>query len=60
MLITNGTRFSRSVQSSVFCDVATIKTLEIAWNHIWKKGEKAKKEEFSVKVSFAKKRRIGK
>ena len=63
VLITNWTRFSlfwspsfdsqmsSSHGSSVFFDVATIKTLDIVWNHFWKKGEKAKKEE---KRSFVK------
>ena len=34
--------------SSVFCDVATIKTLDIVWNQFWKKEEKRKKKRREV------------
>ena len=34
--------------SSVFCDVATIKTLDIVWNQFWKKEEKRKKRRRGV------------
>ena len=34
--------------SSVFCDVATIKTLDIVWNQFWKKEERRKKRRRGV------------
>ena len=70
VLITNWTRFSLfwspsfdsqmlgSHGSSVFFEVATIKTLDIVWNHFWKKGKKRKKRRrgVSLRVSFAEKK----
>ena len=34
--------------SSVFCDVATIKILDIVWNHFWKRGKRPKKRRGGV------------
>ena len=60
VLITNWTRFSlfwspsfdsqmfSSHGSFVFCDVATIKTLDIVWNHFWKRGKRPKKRRGGV------------
>ena len=47
--------------SSVFCDVATIKTLDIVWNQFRKKEEKRKKWRRGVfgKSQFSEKKRIG-
>ena len=47
--------------SFVFCDVATIKTLDImSTSEKGGKGQKRGEEEFSVRVSFAEKKRMGK